>query len=55
MISIADRREFQARATTGMYMSHRGLGSDLSLLDQKIKPDLCPYASWLARLNKQTA
>jgi len=54
MISIADRREFQARATTGMYMPHHGLGSDLSL-DQRIKLDLCPYASWLSRLNKQTA
>ena len=55
MISIPDRREFQAHATTGMYMPHNGLGADLSLLDQKIKLDLCTYASWLPRVNKQTA
>jgi hypothetical protein len=55
MISIPDRREFQAHATTGMYMPHHGLGPDLFLLDRKIKLDLCPYASWLPRLNKQTA
>jgi hypothetical protein len=41
MISIPDRREFQAHATTGMYMPHHGLGSDLFLLNQKIKLDLC--------------
>jgi hypothetical protein len=47
MISIPDRREFQAHATTGMYMPHHSLGSDLSLLDQKIK--LISYAHLRAR------
>lgn len=33
MISIPDGLESQAHATTRMYMSHHGLGPDLSFLD----------------------
>jgi hypothetical protein len=54
-ISVPHGREFQAHATSGIYMPHYGRGPDLSFLDQKFELDPCTNDRWLWRLNKQTA
>jgi hypothetical protein len=53
-ISVPHGREFQAHATTRIYMPHHGRGPDLSFLDQKIELDPCTNDPWLWRLNKHT-
>jgi hypothetical protein len=54
-IYFLHRPEFQAHATTGIYMPYYSVGPDLSLLDQKFNLCLCPNNFWTSRLDKQTA
>ena len=51
-IFILDCCEFQTHASTGIYVPHDRLGSDLSFLNEKLKSCTCTNDIWLARFNE---